>query len=311
MDNVSVSSAERDEYSAFCSDIVRPLLSAPPSVVWHYTSGASLINIIRTGALYSTQITCLNDHQEGDFARKLFSFALNELKHRYNSDADYLINYIVEALARNTPYTVPWFITCFSSQRDDLSQWRAYGGGENGYAIGFETAWLVKCGEAHKNILIPVSYEQTLNERFASDLAKATVNFFMSGLSARRGINREDWIPVFLREWGDQISYFEPLLKNSSFKAEGEWRIVRKLSNEDITHMEYVQKSSMLSRHVLLRFPPNESPVSKLLPIKEILVGPSRHKEVSKISVGDLLRTCGYPEQRRVVNVSSIPFQST
>lgn len=35
-----------------------------------------------------------------------------------------------------------YFVTCFSEEEDDLSQWRAYCGGENGYAIGFRAAGL-------------------------------------------------------------------------------------------------------------------------------------------------------------------------
>ena len=65
-----------------------------------------------------------------------------------------------------------------------------------------------------------------------------------------------------------------------------------------------------MTRHLPLSYQVVGSPDdSKLLPIHEIMVGPSRQIEISKIGVGDLLRTNGYEESKRNVTVSAIPFQ--
>jgi hypothetical protein len=41
------------------------------------------------------------------------------------------------------------------------------------------------------------------------------------------------------------------------------------------------------------------------------MVGPSRHKEASRISVGDLMRTCGYAENEVEIVGSTIPYHMT
>jgi hypothetical protein len=71
--------------------------------------------------------------------------------------------------------------------------------------------------------------------------------------------------------------------------------------------MKYVQRPQMMSRHLPIEFP-KISTGKALLPIAEVMVGPSRHKIVSRVSVSDLLRTCGYVS--RNVTESAIPYQT-
>jgi hypothetical protein len=90
--------------------------------------------------------------------------------------------------------------------------------------------------------------------------------------------------------------------------------VVRRLQPDDTYKLQFRQKSSLMSRHLPLAYPPgdlalpeNEKPWT--LPIKEILVGPARNLEVSRISVGDLLIVCGSKGQRaRFCNTHPIPL---
>jgi hypothetical protein len=69
-----------------------------------------------------------------------------------------------------------------------------------------------------------------------------------------------------------------------------------------------LQRSSMMTQHVPLQLMMlDEEPC---LPLKGIVVGPSRHKEVSRISVADLLRTHGYSTQDVPVTTTSIPYRT-
>ncbi|MDK9719798.1 MAG: DUF2971 domain-containing protein [Rhodospirillales bacterium] len=308
MDLEIVRPDEKAKYNDFCVKLVTPFVSLPPEVIWHYTNGASLISILKTGTLYSTQISCLNDSREFRHVRDLFAEAVKAQNPGVNDNAKYLIDLLNSGLQRDTVHFDAWFITCFSSKRDDLSQWRAYGNGENGYAIGLISSWLRECGKAHGSLLIPVCYDLQKTRNFVADLAQATIRFFLQGIDDRPGVDREKWARSFLKEWGEQIEHFQPLFKDPAFKDESEWRLIHRLTATETSAMEYVQKPSMLSRHLPLRFPPPGKPDARLLPIQEVMIGPGRHKEVSRISVGDLLRTCGY--QSVEVTVSSVPYQS-
>jgi hypothetical protein len=205
--------------------------------------------------------------------------------------------------------TNEWFVACFSSERDDLSQWRAYGGGESGYSIGFASTELIKRGLLDHRLLVPVNYDRATHLLLVKAVTAATVQFFLDGLSAGR--ERGAWAQAFLMEWVNNITYLAPILKDPAFHAEKEWRLILRLRPEDIENMKYRQKPAMMSRHLPLAFPPPGQPASKLLPISEIMVGPSRHKEISRVTVANMLRTHAYPDDQRTVSVSSIPFQTT
>jgi hypothetical protein len=65
----------------------------------------------------------------------------------------------------------------------------------------------------------------------------------------------------------------------------------------------------MLRRHLPLA--PHDPECPGKLPIVGVVVGPSRHKEISKVSVADLLRTKCYPKLAYDnVRISAVPFQA-
>ena len=53
------------------------------------------------------------------------------------------------------------FVGCFSEVEDDLGQWRGYGGGECGYAIGFQAHAFFEALLARPDaLLVPMNYEK-------------------------------------------------------------------------------------------------------------------------------------------------------
>jgi hypothetical protein len=190
-----------------------------------------------------------------------------------------------------------------------LSQWRAYSGGENGYAIGFSGPGVfIGAGLSH-NYLAAVNYDRALHDEIAATVADQTVSFFTEGLRARGNVDREQWHREFATVWGEACAWIAPVIKDPAFKSEEEWRLVRPLNAADVASMKYRQRRSMMTRHlpITLALPGSARP----LPIVEIMVGPSRHKESSRASVGDLLQAHGYPHEDNRVTISHIPFQST
>jgi Protein of unknown function (DUF2971) len=181
-----------------------------------------------------------------------------------------------------------FFVFCMSSVRDDLSQWRAYGGGEGGVSIGFDPLKIMQDGMAKRGgYLIPVRYGEQDHKAIVKDIAVATLKFFRVGLERRPGADRKKWADSFLTTWRNHIVYVAPVIKDGSFKDEREWRLIINLRDEDIESVELQQRSSLISRHLPLSF-------GAKLPIREVVVGPSRHPSVSRISVGTYLRARGY-----------------
>lgn len=188
-----ISHDEKKQYLDFALELAKELksVSVPPdTVLWHYTSGPSLITIFETMTLYSTQLSCLNDTTELRYASRHFQQAMQAKRATITAGGttaallDGALEYFKEN--PNFPYqaVVPQFVTCFSEERDDLSQWRAYGTGENGYAVGFKARHLWGVPDA---VLIRVNYDAALHAALAQRVVDAMVDFFLKAL---RNIHR-------------------------------------------------------------------------------------------------------------------------
>ncbi|WP_209421538.1 DUF2971 domain-containing protein [Melaminivora jejuensis] len=98
-----------------------------PEVVYHYTSNDVLLKILEHKALRLSAKHHLNDTLEGDQF-----FAL--LKTHPSAPDSLRIDDLRNAL---DPFE--FFVTCFSSLGDRLSQWRGYAANGTGVSIGFKS----------------------------------------------------------------------------------------------------------------------------------------------------------------------------
>src|SRR5207302_7163681 len=121
-------------------------------------SGQSLVSIIESGEIWATQVSCLNDESELRYAVRLLRQALHDRRAAATPtpDEEYLYDRIEAELSVDTTASSEWFVACFSQVDDDLSQWRAYGGGEGGYAIGLLSSALGEVGARDQSYLAPV-----------------------------------------------------------------------------------------------------------------------------------------------------------
>ncbi len=307
-----VTAEENAKYLAFVQgmlDQIGFLQVEQSQLLWHYTSGDALINIVDSGNLYATQVACLNDSTEVLYGNTLLREAMLTLQAEEDlsgEETNLVERFTKEDTSQPTPPS-DWFVTCFSEQKDDLSQWRAYGGGENGYAIAFLAGAFFGRGSK----VARVNYDREVHLQGAKDIAKATIDFFREGLEARSiQEDKQKWQDEFIREWDRWIGQLAPMVKDPAFRGEHEYRIIHEFQNYELGKLRFRQKQSLMSLHLPLIFPPLLSATqSSLLPITEVMVGPSRHKEQSRLSVELLLRQKGY--SNAVVSLSEIPFQNT
>jgi Protein of unknown function (DUF2971) len=276
--------------------------------VWHYTTGDALLSIVQSNTLYATQVSCLNDSMETRYATNLFREALLEIKttnSHSQEEASYLERVITatsEESAAAAHLSSWWFVTCFSEEKDDLSQWRAYGGSNagEGYALAFNAGQLFSPSHA----VARVNYDSALHKELATKIAKATLQFISEGREKRRNEaaeTQEAWVSEFLNDWIIRIGVFGPVVKDPSFRAENEYRIVHQLRTNDFPKLQFKQKKTLMSRHLPLVF--------QSLPIVEVMLGPAHsHREISRVSINTCLQQHGY--NGVPVSFSAIPFRS-
>jgi hypothetical protein len=313
-----ISDDDKKLYKDFAIEIAFDLGSVgsasipPDTILWHYTTGIALIGILDSMTIFSTHLSCLNDTSELRYATRLFQDALTNLRMAMIEDKaafemiDGALGYFKEDPNFPAQATVPHYVACFSEQRDDLSQWRAYGGGENGYALGFRAGDL---RGIPRSALARVSYDNGLHCALARRTAESMVKFFFEGLRKYSPADPADWTKEFFEVWEKTITMVAPMTKDSAFANERECRIIRGFVADDFPSLKFFQKATMISRHIPLRPPAAGASSPYRLPIAEIIVGPCRHPQISRTSVDTLLRQKGYPTS--LVTISKIPFQVT
>jgi hypothetical protein len=117
----------------------------PPSLIYHYTNDVGLKGILESGKIWLTDIFDLNDPSELSHG---FSHAVNILNRMSagGPPESQLFAQQFEAFLTQggIQAAAHYFVCSFSSNGDDLGQWRAYGDNGRGYAVGFDALNLEK-----------------------------------------------------------------------------------------------------------------------------------------------------------------------
>lgn len=215
----------------------------PPDTLYHYTTLAGIFGIGTEKRLRATSIRHLSDATEFKYAHDVLLSALQRQLHGYGPDILAMIEVLISdldferistALAFSDALGLT-FVTSFSQNKDQLSQWRAYCPG-GGYALGFRREALQTIAKEQGFELLPCSYTQADHIREAEALASQILAMVCDVSPDVRkkmpaGGNR---IPADIahhvfpirRQMLDEIQQRAPRWKHHSFHEEVEWRLV-------------------------------------------------------------------------------------
>jgi hypothetical protein len=290
---------ENEKYRRFVSDVAREMSVfefGRDDIVWHYTNGAGFLGILQSSTLFASQVSCLNDTTETKYATDLYKKAVAELIQERNEDQDAIgflnkvLDYVKEEPDSPTHGTSKFFVTCFSGDEDELTQWDRYAK-PNGYAIGFYVRGLWR--EASSQIY-RVTYDPQKQLAAAKKIATATLDFYREGLIGDRLDDPEEWGKLFFAAWDEWVYKLAPLAKDKKWQSENEFRLVHELKVSEFPNVRFAQKPKMMTRYLALDTPAWVKRRAHLLPIAKVWIGPGNHAAFSKISVQLLLEQMGY-----------------
>lgn len=298
---------DREEYQRFCAHHLQSFGRSPVAEIWHYTNAQGLIGILKTGRIWSTQVSCLNDSLEQRyFGSQVLEKLRQEALANTNPDLEILFRLADHALA-NTDFATAWhFVACFSDVEDDLGQWRGYGGGECGFSIGFSVSGILDALKRRPGAwLLPSSYSEERHSFFINDLTRMAQDYFMRGIN--RGVpDKERWAREFIAAFSTDLDIFASLIKHPKFLGEQERRIATTLKDGEHVNLEFSQKRTLLARHLPIDITLSDG-ISDKLPITQIYVGPGIAQRVSQVSAGDLLKKYGYEGVE--IKLSKVPYR--
>jgi hypothetical protein len=221
--------------------------------------------------------------------------------------------------------TLDAYIFCMSTEdsrcdppQDILSQWRAYGQDGRGACLTLDVS---KLGRLVSNTpglrLNPVIYQRAIQVKFVGYILERGLKAHASNAPNAR----EATIAALV--------FVTPLMKAPSFEDEHEWRLIfmppqvgvhpqlkfRALRDFlapyiDLTHLWQDLRSTMVAISALRATLPTHLPVVSLplVPITEVMIGPSGHQSLNYRAITKLLIQANRPTV--MIRQSSIPYRS-
>jgi Protein of unknown function (DUF2971) len=282
----------------------------PPNILYHYTTATGVVGILENSMLRATNYSFLNDPSELLYGRDLVHKVLKELHRQGNGLLERLFEKIRTTLDEQLSEV---YLCCFSKCRDDLSQWRAYGGSAaERYCIGFDIEKSLTPRERQKPKTQARRSHSHAYRNVAVTSSRLTehVDSVIYNEEHQCGKIRK-LITVAIAHPEDEavaeraayhLARLLPRIKDPVYFREEEWRIIRwqlrDTSNEDLC---FDSSSGIVRPFVKVQF-------LKPLPIAELIVLAPSRKDVSVKAANMLLRKCG------VMGIeaehSKVPFNS-
>ncbi|GAB3758750.1 DUF2971 domain-containing protein [Ramlibacter monticola] len=261
------------------------------SLLYHYCSLESFLAILESKKVWLGDASTMNDSHEGKWADQLVQGVLNEIKPSLSDDECRAFAHGYNLNVRR-PY-----LFCLSSKGDILSQWRAYAADATGVAIGFDANRFPRrpglpahgLGDSLTVGLWQVLYDQHLQRQLIR-------SFF----DARAQPDSRDYASL-----GMQVAGLGPLLKNSAFSEEEEWRLVYTplmMTNEANSHTaigaSWRARQRVSNARIVTYFEyPFPDPAAGF--IKEVWLGPRSMARVADIELALALNELGKVSIRR------------
>tara|TARA_B110001452_G_scaffold156302_1_gene130140 strand:+ start:837 stop:1718 length:882 start_codon:yes stop_codon:yes gene_type:complete len=252
-----------------------------PETLYHYTSGPGLMGILNEDALWATHLEYMNDSSETTYVLGLLdkmvttaladgnTISLGKEQHEISSEASKVMRKVAQG-----SLSLGGYVVCFSSEDDDLAQWRGYGPVNSGYSLGFNGK---KLGELNKR-WIPLRclyIEAEQNQK----LFDWIVTLDKSISSIPRTAIRDD--RLYRSKLADALTEFLLLsveFKHPKFKDEEEWRLFC-LDFNDLYQEPQIKIRSdgaMLRPYWPLRLALGENPDL----LTSVTVGPTNHLDL-------------------------------
>ena len=227
-------------------DIITELKSTPPpSLLFHYTKPSSARAIIKGRRLWATDIEYLNDRTEFTLALELlekerdqFSDLIRKVPH----GGEFLMH-LYSILKHGTEQPEESvYVFSFSALKDDRVAWDIYGNHGEGYCLGFDYESLKEPLREQSFSLVPCEYDSGKHTEIIHQFQKNAVDIFHNTLSAFRRAGRPPLQAVNAAAMKSRLEFLEiaPMIKNSSWNADNEWRLVSKpLAGRDLWGRKY------------------------------------------------------------------------
>jgi hypothetical protein len=274
-----------------------------PTTLYHYTSGAGLLGILESQAIWASNIRYLNDAREYELAVDLARRIIEGRERAATSKFDAALLAVLKDSLGGTP-DPEVYVVSFTENGDQLSQWRGYTPADAGYSVGFAARQLATRDPSSAGaFLVRCVYDPDEHRKLISQVISHSLEHAMALHDSQRD-NRDRVFREAYKIFARFMPLVVPALKDSNFKEEEEWRLVALASSFSAGAPEFRAAGSLIVPYHLVSL---TSPAA-ILPISEIIVGPNPNPSLAKLSIEHLLVKYGLGSA--TVVTSGIPYRT-
>lgn len=273
--------------------IEQPLLQSE-DIVYQYTTLPGLMGMIASNEIWTTSVGYLNDRTEYVHGQSLYRRTIEEhLQHPEDGKWKEVLRSLLPLLDKPDPYDV--FVACFTSEGDQLSQWRGYAADGYGYSVGFATEGF---GDI-RNGVVPwnVIYDPEKQRRFCDTLLQRCMAEFSKMIVEVGLILNPEAVAYLL---ANAIEYTLPAFKHEGFREEREMRLFTLGKHEKDTQLKFRERNGLIVPRLPLTFGTGK------LPIQEIIIGPNLDFDKAAWSLNRFLQQSAY--EHIEIRRSSVPY---
>lgn len=262
-----------------------------PKVLYHYTTFPGLEGILKTGTFWLTDIAYLNDASEMQVAIDTIEGCLSEIKPNASELGK-------ELLSRTTVTTSPknaaqgFYVGCFCKNGDLLSQWRAYGAGGGGYALGFNSHDLGTNGFLVRKII----YDPDVQKNMVTWVVNETLTLLQE-ICKNMTIAKADegnTLPAFAAFLSDLLKELLFIFKHQAFSEEDEWRVIFDFHRSaHINALCFRNATGFPVPYVAAPLSLQEKGMPPL-PLVEVVHGPTLHPDLTQKALHLILERYNY-----------------
>jgi hypothetical protein len=302
----------------------------PPDTIFHYTTAAGLLGIVKSNRLWASDLLYMNDSTEVEYGRKLIIEVAAAVAGEAKCPmAQTLCKSIDTVLYPVGMIGGGFYAACFCEEGDLLSQWRGYSGGVGGYSLGFKVRDLQRhrreSAPERQFVLRPVVYDtaeqRELVRAFLLDIDGALAELLAGDLAPRE----QEVHAIAYATIQRQMLECMLTMKNPAFREEREWRLILYRSGwgrEPEATVDYRPTRSFIVPYVALDITPmgpdvlEHVPAHALaaaraynrVPLATVIVGPSAHPMAAAAAIRTMLRDLH--SNADVIN-SKVPIRPT
>jgi hypothetical protein len=238
-------------------------------MLFHYTSQAGLLGILKEKEIWATNIHFLNDYKE---FRHAFDILCEIITQELASNPvlrDKLIEHFNNLI--NLSPNINVFVASFSERGDSLSQWRGYCSDGAGYSIGFDKSILQRMATEMGLTLVECIYDP---EKQREEMKIYLDWVLLSSSTTPSDINTLNFDNA-VSSLAKMLLAIAPRFKDKSFSEEREWRLFSGMIDNADERIEFRQGKSTLVPYVKFSLKSTEL---NNIPISKIFVGPTPDK---------------------------------